>query len=74
MKHFDIEKNRTIKKLLKLNDIYTKQNNMKNRNVFNFGQENDEKEENEIKSKEAKKIAKESESSRTKKRRRPRTN
>ena len=34
---------------------------MKNRNVFNFGQENDEKEENEIKSKEAKKIAKESE-------------
>jgi hypothetical protein len=61
VKHFDIEKNRTIKKLLKLNDIYTKQNNMKNRNVFNFGQENDEKEENEIKSKEAKKIAKESE-------------
>ena len=61
VKHFDIEKNRTIKKLLKLNDIYTKQNNMKNRNIFNFGQENDENEENEIKSKETKKIAKESE-------------
>ena len=34
---------------------------MKNRNVFNFGQECDEKEEDEIKSKEAKKIAKENE-------------
>ena len=61
VKHFDIEKNRTIKKLLKLNDIYTRQINMKNRNIFNFGQECDEKEEEEIKSKEAKKIAKENE-------------
>ena len=61
VKHFDIEKNRTIKKLLKLNDIYTKQNNMKTKNIFNFGQECDEKEEEEIKSKETKKIAKENE-------------
>ena len=61
VKHFDIEKNRTIKKLLKLNDIYTKQNNMKNKNIFNFGQECDENEENEIQAKETKKIAKENE-------------
>ena len=34
---------------------------MKTKNIFNFGQECDEKEEEEIKSKETKKIAKENE-------------
>ena len=64
VKHFDIEKNRTIKKLLILNDKYNKQKNLKNKNVFNFGQEKDENEENEIKrikEKETKQISRESE-------------
>ena len=47
VKNFDIEKNRTIKKILHIKEIYS-QEKVKNKNVFNFG-EQDNKEELEIK-------------------------
>ena len=62
VKHFDIEKNRTIKKILNLKEIYS-DDHIKNKNTFNFGEQNDneELETKNIKNKESKQIAKESE-------------
>ena len=64
VKNFDIEKNRIIKKLLNINDLYIKQNNFQNKNIYSFGIEQDDNEEIElkkIKAKEIKQIARENE-------------
>ena len=60
VKHFDIEKNRTIKKILNLNEQY---NNEHNKNIYNFGEQDDkdEKEFEKIKTKEAKHMSRENE-------------
>ena len=62
VKHFDIEKNRTIKKILNLNEHYDNEHN-KNKNIYNFGEQNDkeEKEIEKIKTKEAKHMSRENE-------------
>ena len=60
VKHFDIEKNRTIKKILNLNELYSNEY-LKNKNIYNFGEQDDktELETKNIKSKETKHISKE---------------
>ena len=66
-KDFDIEKNRTMKKILSLNNITNKNENIKNekgKNYFGFQKEEESEEEKEIKkikAKETKKIKKETE-------------
>ena len=62
VKHFDIEKNRTIKKILNLNEHYANEHN-KNKNIYNFGEQDDkeEKEIEKIKTKEAKHMSRENE-------------
>ena len=63
VKNFDIEKNRTIKKILNLNNNSSQENN-KNKYFNNYPQEKDEKEEKEIteiKANEEQKISKENE-------------
>ncbi len=62
VKHFDIEKNRTIKKILNLNEHYDNEHN-KNKNIYNFGEQDDkeEKEIEKIKTKEAKHMSRENE-------------
>ena len=61
VKNFDIEKNRTIKKILNLNTNNKIHENNKNKHFYNYSQEQEDKEDKEIKLKETKHIARENE-------------